>query len=72
MSETYHIKIKKDYAKDVIEDLQKMEAVELIDEKNFFNLPDWQVELGKEEVKKISNNPDLVRDWEKAKSEFKL
>ena len=29
---TYHIRIKKNYAADVIKDLQKMEAVELLEE----------------------------------------
>ncbi len=53
MADTYHIKIKKDYAVAVIEDLQKMEAVELLpDIENEFHVPDWQTELGKEEVKK--------------------
>ena len=73
MSETYHIKIKKNYAKDVIEDLEKMEAVELLsDNENSFTVPEWQIELGKEEAKKISENPSLLMDWEKARKEFKL
>lgn len=73
MANTYHIKIKKDYAVAVIEDLQKMDAVELLtDNENEFHIPDWQKELGREEVKKISNNPALLSDWEKAKKELKV
>ncbi len=73
MADTYHIKIKKDYAVAVIEDLQKMEAVELLpDIENEFHVPDWQTELGKEEVKKISDNPALLSDWERAKQELKV
>jgi hypothetical protein len=73
MANTYHIKIKKDYAVAVIEDLQKMEAVELLpDIENEFHVPDWQTELGKEEVKKISDNPALLSDWERAKQELKV
>ena len=55
MSETYFIRIKKDYAADVIEDLQKMDAVEFIDEVNI-DIPQWQkdkVLSVKNKVKKI-------------------
>ena len=74
MSDTWHIRIKKDYAKDVIEDLQKMEAVELVidSDGNLFDIPEWQKELGREEVKNITENPTLLTDWEKVKLEFKL
>lgn len=71
MGDTYYIRIKKDYAISVIEDLEKMEAVELLNN-NEFNVPDWQVQLGKEEIKKIYKNPVLLTDWEKAKEELKL
>ncbi|HEY8689185.1 MAG TPA: hypothetical protein VIM07_08120 [Chitinophagaceae bacterium] len=73
MADTYHIKIKKDYAVAVIEDLQKMDAVELLpNNENEFLISDWQIELGREEVKKISENPALLSDWEKAKQELKV
>jgi hypothetical protein len=73
MADTYHIKIKKDYAVAVIEDLQKMDAVELLpNNENEFLISDWQIELGREEVKKISENPALLNDWEKAKQELKV
>jgi hypothetical protein len=36
---TYHIRIKKNYAADVIKDLQKMDAVELLQEPP---IPEWQ------------------------------
>jgi|BarGraIncu00222A_1022003.scaffolds.fasta_scaffold136531_2 hypothetical protein len=73
MADTYHIKIKKDYAVAVIEDLQKMDAVELLpNNENEFLIPDWQIELGREEIKKISENPALLSDWEKAKQELKV
>ncbi len=38
MSEvTYHIKIKKEYASSVIEDLQQVDAIEIVEE-----IPEWQ------------------------------
>jgi hypothetical protein len=45
MSEILHIRIKKGYASDVIEDLRKMEAIELLEEPP---IPEWQ----KKEVRK--------------------
>ncbi len=72
MSDTYHIKIKKDYAIAVIEDLQKMDAVELLTDTIKFNLPDWQADLGKKEIELISENPALIMDWEEARMKLKV
>lgn len=43
MNDTYFLRIKKDYAASVINDLEKMDAVELIDESNF-SIPQWQID----------------------------
>jgi hypothetical protein len=45
MSETLHVRIKKNYAADIIKNLQKLDAVELLEEPP---IPDWQ----KKEVRK--------------------
>lgn len=71
MSEVYHIKIIKDYAAAVIADLQKMEALEFIDE-NDLALPDWHVQLVQKELKKITDNPAMLVDWDTAKKQFNL
>jgi len=69
MDEIYYIRIKKDYAAAVIEDLQKMEAVELIapDEAE---IPEWQKELVSIEKKKIADNPSLLINWEIARQKY--
>jgi hypothetical protein len=72
MADTYYIRIKKDYAVAVIKDLEKLEAVELLNDVNEFKVPDWQVGLGRDEVEKISKNSALLTDWEKAKKELKF
>lgn len=72
MADTYHIRIKKAYAVAVIEDLQKLDAVELLNATEDFNIPKWQIDLGREEIKKILENPSLLMDWEQAKKELKL
>ena len=55
MSETYFIRIKKEYAADVIEDLQKMDALEFINDGNI-DIAQWQ----KDKVLAIKNNAEAV------------
>ena len=70
MDEVYYIRIKKDYAAAVIQDLQKMEAVELIREEEI-EIPAWQKELVNLEKKNIKENPAMLVDWQTAKQRFK-
>jgi hypothetical protein len=69
MDEIYYVRIKKDYAAAVIEDLQKMEAVELIapDETE---IPDWQKELVNIEKKNIADDPSVLVNWEIARQKY--
>jgi len=62
MSATYHIRIKKDYAADVIEDLRKMKAVELLDEENQVAIPEWQKKEVRKRVKEIEKDPSILVD----------
>ena len=59
MSLTYHIRIKKDYAASLIEDLQKMNAIELITENE---VPQWQMDEVNQRIKKYENKPELLLD----------
>ncbi len=43
MSLTYHIIIKKEYASAVIEDLQKMDALEILPDEAY-SVPQWQID----------------------------
>lgn len=55
----------------VIEDLQKMDAVELLIAENT-DIPDWQMELGRKELENIiSGNTDLI-PWSEVKKNLKL
>ncbi|MFC4231002.1 hypothetical protein ACFOW1_03810 [Parasediminibacterium paludis] len=48
MSETtYHIKIKKEYASAILEDLQQVEAIEIVED-----IPEWQQQ---EALKRLSS-----------------
>jgi len=70
MANTFHIRIKKEYAAAVIEDLQKMDAVELISESEF-QIPDWQIELGRKEVQNILDGNTELKSWEETKKILK-
>ncbi|MGG7661002.1 addiction module protein [Dyadobacter sp. BHUBP1] len=62
MSITYHIRIKKEYAASVIEDLQKMDAVEIIKETDKEIVQDWQKTEVEQRIEKYRNNPELLID----------
>jgi hypothetical protein len=67
----YHIKIKKDYASAVIEDLIKMDAVEDIHELESFTLSPSQIEAIEEEQSIIAQNPSSLKKWDDVKGQFK-
>lgn len=64
MSVTYHIRIKKEYAASLIEDLQKMDAVEIIKETDEGIVQDWQKTEVEQRIETYRNNPELLIDEE--------
>lgn len=64
MQATYHIRIKKDYAAAVIEDLQKMDAVELMEDKQEYAVPQWQIDFVSKRIEEYKANPDRYIDEE--------
>jgi hypothetical protein len=67
----YHIKIKKEYASAVIEDLIKMDAIEDIHEQENFTLNTAQIEAIEQEKQRIANNPNYLQKWDDVKQQFK-
>jgi Putative addiction module component len=59
---TYHIRIKKEYAAAVIEDLQKMDAVELMNDEDAFDIPQWQKDEVRRRIEKYKNNSGQLID----------
>ena len=59
MVDPFHIRIKKDYAAAVIEDLIKPDAVETIDENDIELSPAHKAALDKE-LQSIENDPDYL------------
>lgn len=65
---TYHIRIKKSYAADVIKDLQKMDAVELLEEPP---IPEWQKKEVSKRLKDLQKNPLKAVGWNDAAKKIK-
>ena len=70
MAEVYHIKIKKEYAAALIDDLIKADAVEDMELQNT-ELPQWQKDVLDKELQAIAENPNYTIAWDNVKSRFK-
>ena len=70
MAEVYHIKIKKEYAAALIDDLIKFDAVEDIEASNT-ELPQWQKDALDKELQAIADNPGYTIPWDSVKNRFK-
>lgn len=68
---TLHIRIKKDYAAALIEDLIKVHAVEAIDEDEGLELTTQQKEALDKELLTIAGNPGYLQKWNDIKHRFK-
>jgi hypothetical protein len=66
MQATYHIRIKKEYAAAIIEDLQKKDAVELLPEEETFQIPQWQIEEVRKSKEYYKQHPKELISWEEA------
>lgn len=70
MAEIYHIKIKKEYAAALIDDLIKIDAVKNIESDNT-EIPQWQKDALDEELKLLEDNPGQTVAWDSVKRRFK-
>ena len=68
---TFHIRIKKEYAAALIEDLIKVHAVEAIEEEESIELTPRQKEALDKELAAIEANPAYLQRWDNVKSRFK-
>jgi len=66
MEETYHIRIKKDYATDIIKDLQKMKALEVLHD----DIPEWHFAIVNERLAEYYKNPSIAEDTDTAMDEI--
>ena len=68
MLETFHVRIKKGYAADIIKDLQKMDAVELLEEAP---IPEWQKKEVRKRLKDVQKTPAAAIGWSEATKRIK-
>jgi hypothetical protein len=68
---TLHIRIKKDYAAALIEDLIKVNAVESVDDDETLELTTQQKEALDKELLAIDNNPNYLQKWNDIRHRFK-
>lgn len=68
---TFHIRIKKEYAAALIEDLIKVDAVEAVEEDEAIELTTRQKEALDKELLAIKANPTYLQRWDDVKSRFK-
>ncbi len=68
LSTTYYIRIKKNYASDVIKDLEKMNALELMEEPP---VPEWQKKEVRKRLKSVKKNSDKSVNWADATKKIK-
>ena len=62
MEETYHIRIKKDYASAIIKDLEKMDALEVLPD----DIPQWHISVVNERMEEYRKNPSQGIDFDTA------
>jgi len=70
MAEVYHLKIKKEYAAALIDDLIKVDAVEDMELQNA-ELTQWQKDALDKELQAIADNPNFTIPWDSVKNSFK-
>ena len=70
MSDTLHLRIKKEYAAALIEQLKKDEAIEIIEE-DIPDIPEWQKEAVRKTLARIQQSPELLQPWDTIKEKYK-
>lgn len=68
MPATLYVRIKKDYAAAIIKDLQKLDAIELLEEAP---IPEWQKKEVRTRLKDLQKNPLKAVSWNEASKKIK-
>ncbi len=68
MPDTLYVRIKKSYAAAIIKDLQKLDAVELLEEAP---IPEWQKKEVRKRLKDLKKNPSKAVSWNEATKKIK-
>ncbi|HEY5407470.1 MAG TPA: addiction module protein [Ginsengibacter sp.] len=68
MPATLYVRIKKDYASAIIKDLQKLDAIELLEEAP---IPEWQKKEVHTRLKDLQKKPLKAVSWSEATKKIK-
>ena len=68
---TFHIRINKEYAAALIEDLIKVHAVEAVEQEDEIELTTRQKEALDKELEAVAANASYLQRWDDVKSRFK-
>lgn len=70
MEEIVHLRIKKEYAAELIEDLIRAEALEPVTE-NDTDIPEWQKEAVRQTLLHVQQHPEQLQAWDIIKQKYK-
>ncbi len=70
MEEIVHLRIKKEYAAELIEDLIRAKALEPVGE-NDTEIPEWQKEAVRQTLSQVQEHPEELQSWEVIKQKYK-
>jgi hypothetical protein len=70
MEEIVHLRIKKEYAAELIEDLIRAEALEPVTE-NYTDIPEWEKEAVRQTLRQVQEHPEQLQAWDLIKQKYK-
>ena len=70
MEEIVHLRIKKEYAAELIEDLIRAQALELVEDSDT-DIPEWQKEAVRNTLRQVEQHPEQLQSWEVIKQKYK-
>jgi hypothetical protein len=70
MEEIVHLRIIKEYAAELIEDLIRAEALEPVTE-NDIDIPEWQKEAVRQTLRQVQEHPQQLQAWDLIKQKYK-
>lgn len=71
MDEVVHLRIKKEYAAELIADLIRADALEQVS-LNEPEIPEWQKEAVRKTLEEIKNHPETLQSWEEIRKTMKF
>jgi hypothetical protein len=70
MEEIVHLRIKKEYAAELIEDLIRAKALEPVSDTDT-DIPEWQKEAVRQTLRQVKEHPEQLQAWDLIKQKYK-